>query len=78
MAAFGLYQVMRGIAKGGPMLVGEVAAHNSDGTSVIAFLDGALMAVIGTGVPVGQRAFVQEGRVVSQASSLPFLGDIEV
>jgi len=78
MAELNLYRVLRGITRRGATLVGEISAHNADGTSLVNFLDGTSMLATGTGVAVGQRAFVQDGQVMDQAPTLPFLGDIEI
>ena len=53
------------------MLVGEVAAHNSDGTSTITTPAGGTIRAQGQDVEVGQMAFYQDGRVTGQAQNLP-------
>ncbi|NCC26011.1 MAG: hypothetical protein EOM25_12590 [Deltaproteobacteria bacterium] len=54
-----------------PMLVGEVAAHNADGTSTITTPAGGTVRVQGQDVTVGEMAFYQDGRVLCEAQALP-------
>lgn len=59
------------------LLVGEVTAHNSDGTSTIELPDGNLIRARGQSVSVGNNAFIEAGEVKGQAPSLPSY-DLEV
>lgn len=58
---------------GRPLLVGEVIAHNADGTSAIELPGNIVIWVDGQTVAVGLKAFVQDGRVQGQAPDLPVL-----
>lgn len=53
-----------------PLLVGTVTAHHTDGTATVALAGGGSLRVRGTGVAVGQRAFIQSGELRSQAPAL--------
>lgn len=56
-----------------PLLVGEVIAHNPDGTSTVRLPGAQIIQVQGQAVPVGNRAFVQSNRVQGEAPSLTTL-----
>jgi len=53
-----------------PLLIGDVTAHNADGTSTIQAPDGAQYRAQGQTVSVGLKAFVKAGRVVDEAPNL--------
>jgi len=53
-----------------PLLVGDVIAHNIDGTSTVQLLDGRELRVRGQTVAVGQKAFIQGGEIRGQAPNL--------
>lgn len=74
------YTRLRALLPPAPLLLGEVIAHNADGTSTIKLAGGAVdqqyqpgvsvgptMRARGTTVPVGQNAYVRNGVVESQA-----------
>lgn len=52
-------------------IIGQVTAHNSDGTSNILTSQGVLIKAEGQNVPTLTNAFVENGRVVGQAPTLP-------
>ena len=54
-----------------PLLVGEVLAHNADGTSSVELPGNQVIRVHGQSVAVNARAFVQTGRVQGEAPNLP-------
>ena len=54
-----------------PLLIGEVTAHNADGTSTVELPSGDTLRVRGQGVSVGNNAFVQTGQVQGEAPDLP-------
>lgn len=53
-----------------PLLVGQVLSHNADGTSSVQLPGAQVIRVQGQTVPVGNRAFVQTGRVQGEAPNL--------
>lgn len=55
-----------------PRTVGEVVSINNDGTTTVDLLDGSRVVILGdTGTP-GDRVYIERGRSVGVASSLPF------
>lgn len=67
-----------GLLPGGSRTVGTVVSLNLQaGTSTLELRNGSQISVKGTGVPVGLKAFVSDGRVVGTAPSLPQY-DVEV
>lgn len=50
-----------------PLLVAQVAAHNTDGTSTVQFPNGSQLHVRGQGVAVGAFAFIRGGEVRGEA-----------
>jgi len=53
------------------LLSGQVTAHNSDGTSLVALPDGAVIKAYGTQVDIGSRALVRAGEIIGEAPNLP-------
>ncbi len=53
-----------------PLLVGQVTAHNADGTSDIELPGAITIRARGQAVAIGNKAFVQGGEVKSQAPNL--------
>ncbi len=47
-----------------------VSAHNTDGTSTVSTYAGGSMRVLGTGVSVGQKAYVRDGAIIEEAPDL--------
>lgn len=66
------YQRLRGLTASQPRTIGTVVSHNSDGTSTVELLSGSFITVLGQGVAVDSRAYIEDGRIISQAASLPF------
>lgn len=54
-----------------PLLVAEVIAHKTDGSSLLETPAGGIIRARGTNVPVGTNAYVQSGRVIEEAPALP-------
>ncbi len=59
------------------LLVGEVTAHNLDGTSTVELPDGSLIRARGQSVSVGNKAFVEAGQIQGEAPDLPAY-DVEI
>lgn len=66
-----LWTQFSALLPGDPLLVGYVLAHNADGTSTVRLPGNHTLRVQGQSVAVGLNAFVQSGRVQSQAPALP-------
>jgi hypothetical protein len=58
-----------------PLLIGEVIAHNDDGTSRIQLPGGGKITARGTGVAVGSNAYVRAGLIEGEA---PDLTEVEI
>jgi len=72
MATVNPWKRFIGLLPGGTRTVGTVASINTHaGTSTITLRNGSQMTARGTGVPVGQKAFVVDGQVMGQAPALP-------
>lgn len=54
-----------------PLQIGQVVAHNSDGTSSVTLPGAITIRARGQGVAVGTYAFVQGGQVQGEAPNLP-------
>jgi len=52
-----------------PLQVGEVTAHNADGTSTVTLPTGTIRAR-GQGVTIGLNAFIRNGEVIGEAPNL--------
>jgi UDP-3-O-[3-hydroxymyristoyl] glucosamine N-acyltransferase len=68
--ATNLWAKFRRLLPGDPLLVVEVAAVNADGTSTVVTPAGGAMRVIGTSVPVGQKAYIKGGAIIDKAPTL--------
>lgn len=53
-----------------PMLIGEVLAHNADGTSTVVLPGGGVVRARGVSVAEGSKAFVMGGEVRGAAPAL--------
>lgn len=53
------------------LIVVTIQGHNGDGTSTATTTSGATLVVQGESVAIGQKAFVQDGRVAGAAPDLP-------
>jgi hypothetical protein len=53
-----------------PLLVAQVVAHNSDGTSTVEFPNGSQLKVRGQDVDVGDHAFIRAGEIRGQAPAV--------
>lgn len=72
-----LWQRFRELLPSDPLLIGTVLSHNADGTSTVELPGGGQLRVMGQGVAVAAKAFIQGGRIVEQAPDLP-VTEIEV
>ncbi|KRS22812.1 hypothetical protein AAY72_01470 [Alishewanella sp. WH16-1] len=66
------YQRLRGLTASQPRTIGTVTSHNADGTSTVQLLSGSFITVLGQGVAVDSRAYIEDGRILGQAADLPF------
>ncbi|WP_445425163.1 hypothetical protein [Alishewanella sp. HL-SH06] len=66
------YQRLRGLTQSQPRTIGTVVSHNADGTSTVQLLSNAFVTVLGQGVAVNSRAYIEGGRIIGQAADLPF------
>lgn len=66
-----LWRQFEGLLPSRTKLIGTVSAHNGDGTSTIDLPEGGSLRAIGIDVPIGDKAYVQEGRVIGPAPNLP-------
>lgn len=53
-----------------PLLVAEVVAHNSNGTSTVEFANGSRLRVRGQGVAIGAFAFIRSGEIRGEAPAV--------
>ena len=65
-----LWKQFQALLPSDPLLIGTIAAHNSDGTSTVNWPGGGQSIARGQAVAVGQKAFVQGGQIQGQAPSL--------
>lgn len=66
-----LFTQFRRLLPSDPLLVGEVTAHNADGTSDLQLPGNQTIRVRGQGVAVGLKAFAQGGEIRGRAPDLP-------
>lgn len=66
-----LWRRFQGLGPSQTTLVATVTAHNPDGTSTLETPEGYSMRAKGRDVDVGRVAYVQDGRVLGEAASLP-------
>lgn len=65
-----IWKTFSGLMPSRKWLIGNVTAHNADGTSTFYSLDGQLIRPIGQDVEVGGMAFVEDGRIIGAAPEL--------
>ncbi len=65
-----LYRQFRDLIPDEPLLVGEVTAHEADGTSAVELPGGAIIRARGQQVEVGDMAFVRRGVIEGEAPAL--------
>ena len=58
------------LAPGAKQIV-TVSSVGTDGTSVVVLRNGSAVRVAGDSVAAGQKAFIQNGRVIGRAPDLP-------
>lgn len=66
-----IYERFKDLLPGHQMQVGTVDSHTAVGSSIILLPTGRRISAIGTSVPVGQAAYIQDQRVIGPAPSLP-------
>jgi hypothetical protein len=59
------------LIEGSPVLIGDVTAHNGDGTSTLTMPGGGALRAMGQGVAVGSKAFVRDNQIAGGAPNLP-------
>lgn len=72
------YRQFLDLIPGDVRMVGEVMSHNGDGTSSIELPEGDVIRARGTDVPVGQKAFVLNGKVDGPAPDYSSLISFEI
>lgn len=65
-----IWRQFRSLLPSDPLRVGEVIAHNSDGTSSVMLPGNITLRARGQDVAIGQHAFVQGGQIQGQAPAL--------
>jgi hypothetical protein len=71
------YRKLRDLTQGSVRTVATVTSHNADGTSTVQLSSGASITVLGQSVAVSSKAYIEGGRIISQAADLPY-SEIEV
>lgn len=66
-----LFAQFRRLLPSDPVQYVTVQLHHPDGSSTVQTPAGALLRVRGTDVAVGEHAYIQAGRIIEQAPSLP-------
>lgn len=67
-----IWRIFSDLMPAEPMLVGTVLAHFDDDYSTIEMPGGGVIRARGTGVAIGDKAFVQGGEVRGEAPDLTF------
>ena len=62
-----IWQEFKGLLPDTSIVVGQVTAHNADGTSTVEFPNGSELKVRGQGVSVGGYAFIKDGEIRGDA-----------
>ncbi|WP_435105575.1 hypothetical protein [Arhodomonas sp. AD133] len=65
-----LYRAFQHLIPTERLVSGKVTAHHADGTSTLALPAGGHLRATGTDVAVGERAYVQGGRILGPAPNL--------
>lgn len=71
------YRRLLALTQQQPRTVATVTSHNANGTSTVQLMSGAYITVLGQGVAVNSKAYIESGRIIDQASDLPY-AEIEV
>ncbi|GAB2933698.1 hypothetical protein GCM10027181_36070 [Rheinheimera gaetbuli] len=66
------YRRLRTLTQTQPRTVATVSSHNPDGTSTVQLMSGASITVLGQDVSVGDPAYIEGGRIIGQAATLPY------
>lgn len=67
-----LWRRFQALLPSDPLHYAEMIAHNADGTSTVESPAGKQYRVRGQDVAVGDHAYIQSGRILEEAPSLPF------
>ena len=67
-----LYRQFQRLLPNDPEQYVKVIAQDDNGTSIVELPSGQRFRVDGTSIPAGSHAFVQGGRIVGEAPSLPY------
>jgi hypothetical protein len=71
------WQKLKGLLASDPLLIGQVAVVNANGTVTCTMFDGGSLTVRGAG-SVGDHVFIQFGQVQSTFSGLTPISDQDV
>ena len=71
MAIANIWKQFQGLLPRSSRMVGTVISHNNNGSSKIALRDGSQLTAEGQGVAVGQKALVENQKVVREVPDLP-------
>jgi len=66
-----IWKQFQDLIPGNPLLIGEVAAVNIDGTCTITMPGGSTMRAIGSGT-VGKNVFIKDGTIQGDAPDLAY------
>jgi len=67
-----IYTKFRQLLPRQPLLLGSVAALHSDGTITVTLITGGDVKVIGQGVTVSDRVYIQGHELIGKAPTMPF------
>jgi len=73
MATVNPWKKFEGLLPQSARMVVTITANNGNGTSAATMRTGEAITVDGESVSAGNKAFVKDGVIVGQASSLPFM-----
>ena len=70
--ATNVWEKFQKLIAGPAMEVATITTVNSNGTSRATTANGGQVQLIGTNVAAGKKAFIQDGRVISEAPNLTY------
>ena len=70
-----LFKRFQALIPSDPLMIVEVKGISGDGTSTVETPTGAQFRVRGDSVTIGNKAFVQGGRITDEAPSLPLFNE---
>lgn len=65
-----IWTTFKGMLPSEAVSLGEVIAHNADGTSTVELLGGERIRPLGQLAAIGMRAMVKKGQVIAEAPAL--------